>query len=158
MITYSPNSLTLLPEYQGIEIVARARDYLIAGERYQRVTTALGIINKPALIGWAKTVALAKIRDVLLNEDVRNEIARMGFTETHDAIGDDDYSEWVDRLIQTASDRPDEVRDERAALGTEAHALVRDASLLITPADHASFREMVTPEQLPVYEDRKSVV
>ena len=115
------SSLPVLPQYEGVVVVPRARDYLVAGEKFPRVTTALGIINKPALVPWAKKVALAKVSAVLLDPEVQRELVVT--MEESPA----DYGEFVQRVIDRASKAPDEARDESAGKGTATHLVIKDA-------------------------------
>lgn len=123
-----------LPQYRNVEIVlpgartgkgGNPHHYLINEKKYSRVTTGLNIINKPALIPWAKRVALGKVRAVLEEPIVQKELMEMMDERAWTDSMSLDYNGWVDRLIQTASDAPDEQRDASAALGQEAHALVQ---------------------------------
>jgi len=70
------------------------------------VTTILNVIAKPALIGWARNVALEKVRLTLMESTPPS-------TE-----------EEIDRLIDVAKRRPDEVRDTAANFGTQAHIAI----------------------------------
>ena len=47
MQTKKVPGLELLPQYQNVQVVPRARDYLVDGQRYQRVTTGLGSSTSP---------------------------------------------------------------------------------------------------------------
>ena len=140
--------IDLLPEYQDVVVEALKPFYKVDGVRYQRVTTALGIINKPALIPWAKRIALDKVREVLLDPNVRGELVN----KSYEVVADEEYDGWVDRLITAASLKPDEVRDASAALGTEAHEIVRDISMVESPEDRVSLIEMVPDNQRPAVE------
>lgn len=113
-------TLPVLPEYAGVVVKPRAKDYLVDGERYARVTTALGIINKPALPAWAARVALEKVATVLRNPDVCRELA-LALEETPES-----YDEFVDLLIERARKAPNETRDERGEAGTETHRLIQE--------------------------------
>ena len=116
--------IKLLPQYAGVIVKPRARDYLVDGERYQRVTTALGIINKPALIPWAKRVTLKRVEEILLNKRVSEELAAV--------VGESPaaYAEFIGLLIADAGKASGEERDARADLGTEAHAHIHTALTL----------------------------
>ena len=122
-----------LPEYQNVAVVlpgertgkgGNPHHYMIGGMRYARVTTALNVINKPALIGWAKRISLDKVRQTLTDLDVELELCRMVHESEEGMPTTVEYQGWVDRLIQAASDRPDEVRDATAALGTSTDKCV----------------------------------
>ena len=120
-------TLPVLPEYAGVVVEPRARDYLVDGVRYARVTTALGIINKPALVPWAAKMALVKVREVLVNPDVCRELA-LALEETPES-----YDEFVDLLIERAAKAPNEARDERGAGGTETHRIIQEIIALSAP-------------------------
>lgn len=132
--------LPLLPEYANVVVKPRARDYLVDGVKYQRVTTALSIINKPALIPWAKRVALAKVSDVLLAPDVQSELVT-AIEETPAA-----YEAFVERIIERAAKAPDEARDERGASGTETHRLIQECVGL---TDVSEYLKLVGDEHRP---------
>ena len=109
MTTVNPAGLKLLPEFQDLEINKRARDYVIGGEKYQRVTTALGIINKPALVPWATKTALNTVRDTL----------------TEYLVSDSAFdSTYIDVIIGLARDRLKETKNDAADLGTATHGFV----------------------------------
>jgi hypothetical protein len=71
--------------------------------------SVLGIIAKPALIPWARNVALESVRAALT-----------------DRIGGAVWltPEWVDGVITEARSRPDQVKTEAADFGTQAHTLI----------------------------------
>lgn len=117
-----PVTLPLLPQYVGVVVRPRTRDYLVDGVKYPRVTSALSIINKPALIPWAKQMALAKVEEVLLDTAVRSELV-LTIEETPD-----NYGEFVRRVIERASKFPDKVRDDRAESGTNIHREIHEWS------------------------------
>ena len=41
-------------EFQDVEILQRQSDYLINNTAYPRVSSILSVINKPALVNWAR--------------------------------------------------------------------------------------------------------
>jgi hypothetical protein len=98
----------------------RARYYKVEGDPVVEnlllpsVTTVLNIIAKPALVGWAKKISLEKVRQELADRDSNGleDISRSDDTA---------YSEWLDGMLSRAKARPDQVRDEAAEWGTEAH-------------------------------------
>ena len=141
-----------LPQYRDVTVVQRTRDYLVDGERYQRVTAALGIINKPALVPWARRVTLEKVQAVLSDPSVVGELARFSYQFEEGATTPDkgEYMGWVDRLIAAADAYPDQVRGEKAALGTEIHQMLRDATQL-SPADQSAYLEVVPNDQRPAF-------
>ena len=82
--------------------------------RWPSVTTVLSAtVPKPALVPWAKGVALGNMRMVLLETDLGATVLAGKFDP-----------EWVDRLIEAARRRPDEVRDEAADFGTRTHQAI----------------------------------
>ena len=135
-----------LPQFQTTTVQQRPHDYLVNGERYQRVTTALGVINKPALIPWTKRLVLDTVRRVLRDPAVASELGEVLALQGEGTT--DRYDEWVDRLIASAGARPDAVRTERAALGTEVHSIIADA--LVAASDNLdAYMPFVPEEQQP---------
>ena len=88
------------------------RHYQVEGydEPFPSVTTVLNIIAKPALIPWARNVALQDVRDTLY--------------EHLDSGGQAINELWVDSIIEQARQRPDQVRDEAADFGIASHTLI----------------------------------
>lgn len=76
---------------------------------YPGVTGVLNVINKPALVPWAKKIALEKIRQALLK--------RLG-------EGDQLSLNEIYELIEESKNLPDQLKDAAAQLGTEAHAYI----------------------------------
>lgn len=113
--------LKFLPQYQNVVVTPRARDYLVAGKRYQRVTTALGVINKPALIPWAKRVTLENVAATLLNPTVKSEL----LLSLEESPGG--YEAFVERLITRAGKASGEERDQKAGRGTDLHQAIQDS-------------------------------
>ena len=121
MTTDSRTGLKLLPEYQGVEVVPRARDYLIDRERYRRVSTILGVINKPALVPWAKRTTLERIEEILRNPEVEGGLAQL-FADGPDSR---EYETWVDRVIAAGKKAADS--SAAADRGTRIHEEIRQA-------------------------------
>ena len=97
------------------------RHYQVEGydEPFPSVTTVLNVIAKPALVPWARNVALEKVRDTLYE---------------HLASGDQVIDPlWVDAIIEQARHRPDLVRDQAADFGTQAHGLIEQIILGTEP-------------------------
>ena len=94
----------------------RSRYYEVEGDprvdglKLPSVTAILGVIGKPALIPWARNMALEKARATLLDN--------LGIAL--------DSEEQIDELIEKARKRPDEVRDQAADFGTRAHILIEE--------------------------------
>jgi len=87
------------------------RFYQVAGfaEPFPSVTTVLGIIAKPALVPWARNVALDSVRTAL----TQRTGGPVWLTP-----------EWVEGVITEARSRPDQVKTEAADFGTQAHTLI----------------------------------
>lgn len=104
-----------------------ARYYEIDGVRYPSVTSVLNVVAKPALIPWARNVALQKARAELY---AYVDDPLFGGQRTIERS-------QVDYIIEAAKKRPDEVRDQAADLGTRAHtaidALLQGERPVITP-------------------------
>jgi len=125
-MTITPKTLDLLPQYRNGAVIrpgaikgkgGNPHSYLINGEKYARVTTALGILAKPALEGWAKRLTLDKVREVLMDPDVQGELERLATEGNHHEL----YEGWVDRMIATAKHASDQARDDAADRGTNIH-------------------------------------
>ena len=88
------------------EISVNSRGYTINGKKYRRVTSVLGVINKPRLPGWAA-------------KQVR-EAARAGLKDgaTLEALM---QPGGVDRFADSIGRAANEARDEAAAAGTAVH-------------------------------------
>lgn len=139
------NSELFLPPFRDVEITPRSKDYLVDGKRYQRVTTALNIIDKPALKIWQKNVALNKIKTVLLNSAVQEELSVI-LKESPTL-----YNTWLDKLIASASKSADEISKTNATLGTEAHSLLQLASLM-TEEEQELLLPTVPDDLRPAYD------
>jgi hypothetical protein len=84
------------------------------------VTTVLGILDKPALIGWAKKVSLEKVREELADHIIDPE-ALEAFDEEQRLT-----AQFVDEILTAAGKRPDQIKDAAADLGTRAHEAIQD--------------------------------
>ena len=100
--------MNLQAQYQGINVEARARDYRVGGEPYQRVSTILGVINKPALVGWMKSLTLDAVRDTLKDPAVHSDEL--------------DLDRWVSHIMQAAKERTERESTAAAERGTAIHA------------------------------------
>ncbi|KKK57212.1 hypothetical protein LCGC14_3056750, partial [marine sediment metagenome] len=90
----------------------RGRTYRIAGVGdFPSVTTVLSVIEKPALIGWAKKVAIEKVREELRDYTIDEDDL--------EAVDEEKRltAQWVNGMLDDAVKRPDTVRDEAADLG-----------------------------------------
>ena len=94
-----------------IDDMPGGRHYRVEGfdELFPSVTNVLGVINKPALVPWARNAALESVQTALL--------ARTGTTESI-------TTEWVTDVIDQARQTPDSKRDQAAGFGTQAHELI----------------------------------
>ena len=88
------------------------------------MTTVLGVISKPALVPWARNIALASVRGELMERVGRAEWITQ---------------EWVEGLINCATVRPEQARMEAADFGTQAHVLIEQ------------FIQVRQPEVLPAF-------
>ena len=75
------------------------------------VTTILNVISKPALVPWARNLALEHARAALLDSPPPPENYEV-------------YLEWVEHTIAKAKAWPDQVKDQAADFGTRLHALI----------------------------------
>lgn len=116
----SKRELELLPEYRDVSVVKRPQDYLIDGQKYNRVTTAINIIARGGLDRWAKGITLEKVEEVLLDSRVQEGLAKMLEATSNDGPTDE-YRGWVSRLVGSAAYASDRVRDEAAERGTGIH-------------------------------------
>lgn len=114
---------------------ADGRTYTIDGEEYPSNTSVLSIIAKPALVPWAKKVSLEKARAELYAYVDDPLFGGQRIIERAD----------VDRIIEVARKRPDEVRDDAADFGSRAHGMI-EAYLLNKPYQ-------VTDELRPVMDN-----
>ena len=118
-------TLQRLPEFASAEIEHHPRHYLIDGEKYQRVTTALGVINKPALGPWMVKTAIARMQEILLDPKVSSELGEVieNLPEEGAPAGEA-YAGWVERVAKAVKAAPTQERDERADFGTEVHQAI----------------------------------
>ncbi len=111
-------STGLHPLYD-VALVVEGREHLydvtVNGEtfRYPGVTGFLSVINKPALVPWAKKEALSLVEAALLKRLEGNKSARIVLNKA-----------WIDNLIYDAKKRPDLLKDEAADLGSKAHSFI----------------------------------
>lgn len=121
----SPESLTaakehfktLKPNYK-VELIVKGKSHLYKVTQpeglesiFAGVTGVLGVISKPALLGWVKREALAVVRAGLLH--------LMGGKASKRIVVNSDF---IDKLIEEAKANPDKQKDDAATLGTKAHA------------------------------------
>ncbi len=92
-------------------------------------TGYLGIINKPALIPWAKKEALAIVKAELCKR----------LADDNETIID---AEWIDRVFVLGLARPDKIKDDAADLGTLVHQYIDQIIQGKMPPD-------LTPEMEP---------
>ena len=118
----------LLPQHRMAEIALQPGEgYVVNGLPYARVTQALGIINKPALLPWAaKRVTEAAISRLTSREG-------MGMVqELCDRRDLDGYRKWVGREIGSAKNAPTRERDAAAERGSSVHREL-DRAMLYEP-------------------------
>lgn len=124
---------TLHPLYRvDLVVEGKAHLYDVAAEgesaRYPSVTGFLSVINKPALVPWAKREALSLVEGALLKRLDGKRCARIVLNKS-----------WIDNVLIDAKKRPDQLKDQAADLGTRAHAFI---DLII----HGREPEAVPPE------------
>lgn len=81
--------------------------------RYPGVTGFLSVINKPALVPWAKREALALVEDALFKRLNGKKSARVMLNKS-----------WISDVLSDAKKRPDVIKEEAADLGSQAHAFI----------------------------------
>lgn len=79
--------------------------------RFPGVTGFLSVINKPALIPWAKKEALFLVREELLRRSRTSPVVTL-------------EKLWIEDLLVAAMRRPDDIKEEAATIGTQAHAFI----------------------------------
>ena len=99
--------IELLPEYKNSVVKPGRSWYDIDGVRHIRVTTALNVISKPALVPWAIRETTNKMRAVM----------EASVNTTIDPV-------WIEEALKAAKDYPDEARDAAAAKGTAIHEAI----------------------------------
>lgn len=108
----------LNPKYR-VDLVVEGKSHLYdvtaenVSARYPSVTGFLSVINKPALVPWAKKEALSSVESALLKRLDGKEIAKIILNKP-----------WIETIIKDAKKRPDQIKDQAADLGTQAHAFI----------------------------------
>lgn len=101
------------PNIQRIDDRWGGRYYKVEGSeaKLPSVTTVLNVISKPALVPWAKNMALESVRAALMN---------------YRAImpTEDDYENWVDTVMSEAKAAPEKARDQAADFGSRLHEVI----------------------------------
>ncbi|MCS5657630.1 MAG: hypothetical protein NZ762_04135 [Dehalococcoidia bacterium] len=99
------------PSITRVDGAPGGRHYRVEGydELFPSVTNVLDVINKPALVPWARNMALESVETALKK--------RSG---TREAI----TPEWISQVISEARRRPEQVRDQAADFGTQAHVAI----------------------------------
>ena len=113
--------------YQQAVVERHKTFYRIDGVRYQRVTTPLGVIEKPGLVPWAQELGMSAYDSALL-----------------DKVGSPVTAELVSEIRAVAEVRVKRRESAGADLGTLTHGYV-DRLINEGPA----VREEVPPELLP---------
>lgn len=96
--------------------------------RFPGVTGFLSVINKPALVPWAKREALALVEGALLKRLDGAPRAQVALNKA-----------WIDNVLAEAKRRPDQLKDAAADFGTRAHAFI---DLII----HGQEPDVIPPE------------
>lgn len=102
-------------------------------ERFPGVTGFLGVINKPALVPWAKREALSMVEKALVDRLAGQGSAPIELTRP-----------WIKSVLEEASKRPKQITEEAADLGTQAHAMI---DLIVRGQEAAELPEAI---QAPV--------
>ena len=140
--------------YQQATVVKRAKDYLIDGVRYQRVTTMLGVINKPALVPWARGSAMTSFEGAL-RDKVGSEITpglieelraiaevRANQREAAPASQGQLTHEFVDRLLKEGPAVREEVPPELLPAVDGAAAFLEDYGIEVIATEHTVWSEL----------------
>lgn len=102
-----------------------SHSYYMDGKPMTGCTTILGVLNKPALVGWAAKMAVEYIKENTLRtgslEDMKYENGQ--FVPEGVKLGDYIVSE---KLLEEAKTAYAKKRDDAASKGTDTHALVED--------------------------------
>lgn len=106
------------PKYQvSLVIQGNAHLYDVTSAdltvRCSSVTGMLSVINKPALVPWAKKEALSVVENELLK--------RLEGKESSSVLLD---KSWIQNLLKDAKKKPDKLKEQAADLGTQAHAFI----------------------------------
>jgi len=110
-----------LPKFRNLDIQQRARDYVIGGVKYARVTSALSVIAKPALIPWARKDALEKVQAILTHPGMRD---RVDYIAHASQTCPEEYDDWVYAIISDAKAQAEATKESAAEMGSQAHALI----------------------------------
>lgn len=128
-------SNALKPNFR-VELIAENRAHFYdvyereGGEKIHRfpgVTGFLHVINKPALIPWAQKETLLLVEQALLK--------KLG---SSDIISID--QEWISDLMKEAKKKPDQIKGDAAAKGTDIHAIIDQlihGKTVVYPDDYA---------------------
>jgi hypothetical protein len=109
------NTKKVIDSFPPLEIKAKGRGRVYvddSGTVYPSVTTVLNVINKPALIPWAKKQSLEKVRYVLQNHVMNGTLPEIKNTDDIDAI------------INEASKTPDQALQLAGDFGSQAHTMI----------------------------------
>ena len=104
------------------------------GLKLTSVTTVLNVINKPALVPWARNMSLSKVRAVLLGKRDEKLAALIAAAE---GDPDEGFEKWVEEMLAEARALPDLVRDDAGDVGTAAHGVIEEY-----------IKEGLTPDQM----------
>ena len=128
--------IELLPEYKNSVVKPGRSGYDIDGVRHIRVTTALNVISKPALVPWAIRETTNKMRAVM----------EASVNTTIDPV-------WIEEALQQAKNYPDEARDAAAAKGTAIHEAIYQWQVLGERPD-----DPVISQAVQAYDEWRSTV
>ena len=103
--------------------VGGERFYAIDGRLYPSVTTVLSVVGKPALVRWAKKVALEYVREAVRGSAV---IQR----------------EALEAVLERAMGEPERVRDAAAERGSAAHEGIAERLVRGVGDERALLREL----------------
>lgn len=81
--------------------------------RYPGVTGILSVIAKPALIPWAKKEALSSVESALMERLNGKKSARIALNKA-----------WIQSILEDAKQRPEQIKDEAADLGSQVHTFI----------------------------------
>lgn len=116
----------LLRAHEMTAFETHPREYIVGGVKMRRVSSVLSVINKPALVGWAKNVTADAFERALRDEDVRGGLRDLVASEGEAGPL---YDAWVERLVAWGRRAADVHRDNTAQRGTDLHAAIEHAIL-----------------------------
>ena len=122
-----------------------AWDYLIGGVSFQRVTTALNIIDKPGLQYWAVNQALDSVRDWREERDTKDMLdwakGAPGRTSTAAADRGTETHALVERIINEGPQVREEVPEELLPAVDGAVAYLKDYEITVIATEQTVWSE-----------------